>query len=285
MDALKHRFAFARALCAVALALFFVCPQFALAASDAAVQVAERLRAIAGTAESVTFWSGGTAERPEYTWTFSGQDIAREQAASLVSLDLGISVSAEDADNTGAPDTLALDFAHDGALPAPALVSVALPEDFDAAGSLALFSFDEQTGAYTELQRGFPVEDGYVSFYLTYCSRLTLSTVDLALPASQRTESPAGSTDALPTSSTEIEPTASPEAASADQQSAFLGIPLPVLIVAPLLVVSAFVAILVVRRRRRAELAIMQQGWNTSELVFEDIPSIDELLDIEEPDR
>ncbi|MDR1082762.1 MAG: hypothetical protein LBL27_02705 [Coriobacteriales bacterium] len=282
MDTLRHRVALAKVLCAVSLALLLVCPQLALASTDASIQAAERLRTIAGTTESVTFWSGGTAERPEYTWTFMGQELPKEQAAALTSLDLEIALTADDANGDGAFDTLMLDFAHEGLLPAPALISVIMPDGLDGKGGLTLFTFDERTASFTENQRGLVAADGYVSFHLTHCSRWALSTVDLTLPASQRLGDTAAP-EAAAVTPTEATPTASAPQAAASQQTFPFGLPVPALIAIPALAVSALVVILVIRHRRRVELAAMQQGWNTSELVFEDIPSIDELVDIEEP--
>jgi hypothetical protein len=262
--------------CALALALAAVPSRTAHAlSSDASVQAAERLREVAGSGEDVTFWSGGTPERPAYTWTFSGRELPREQAASLTSLDLGIATATDDADGNGTPDTLVLDFSHEGPLPAPALIAVAVPSGLEAEGGYALFSFDGQTGAFTEAQGGLVPVDGYVSFYLTHCSRWALSGIDLSAPVKAPLPAPAAA-GAFGTVPLEAPPGQAPAPFPAART---------LLPAALCLGAAALAAALAVRHRRRRELAAMQQGWAVPALAFEDIPSIGELLDIEEPGR
>jgi hypothetical protein len=264
---------------ALALALAGACPCPALAApSDASVQAAERLREVAGTDESVTFWSGGTAASPAYTWSFSGRELSREQAASLASLDLGIAVSSFDADGSGGPDTLLLDFSHEGPLPAPALVSVAVPEALGTGAGLALFAYDEQKASFTEAQQAVQTQGGYASFALTHCSLWALSALDLAaLPAP--VQAGAGGVPA-PGSVPAADGVPAPGAAL--EQPAF-SVPPSALVTVPLAALGVVLITCVLRHRRRRELAAMQQGWAASGLGFEGIPSLDEPMDIEEP--
>jgi hypothetical protein len=57
----------------------------------------------------------------------------------------------------------------------------------------------------------------------------------------------------------------------------------------PLLVglALAFVAVLlfagVARHRRREQIALMQQGWVSSTVTFEDLPSLTDLIEVDEP--
>jgi hypothetical protein len=271
---------------AFVLMLCFARPAFP-APSDAATQAADRLRAVAGTDETVTFWSGDTAERPDYTWTFNGRDISKAQAASLTSLDLDIVLSAEDADGSGTPDTLILAFSYEGELPLPARISVAVPDNFDA-NRLSLFAFDEQNGTFDREMDGLVVQDGYVTFSAMRMHTRALSSADLTTQAGAIPPMPLSSESS---DSGEPEPASTPETASASiiepdspLASAFSP-PAPLLIALGLVVVCVLAAILIVRYRRRAAIAAMQEGWQASEVAFEDIPSLDELIEVEEPSR
>jgi hypothetical protein len=276
---------------ALVLVLVGVFPCSALAApSDASVQAAERLREVAGTNESVTFWSGGTAASPAYTWAFSGQELSREQAASLTSLDLGITVTALDTDGSDGPDTLILDFSHEGPLPAPALVSVAIPEAPGMKADLALFAYDGQRASFTEAQQTVQTQGGYVSFTLTHCSLWALSTLDLAtLPSplqvaagSVPTPGNVSVADGVSTAGSVPSTGTVPVPGTALEQTAS-AVPSFILVTASLIALGVVFATCALRYRRRRELAAMQQGWVASKLDFEDIPSLDELMDMEEP--
>jgi hypothetical protein len=280
--------------CALALifmlTLGFACPAFG-ATPDVAAQAAERLRAVAGTSESVTFWSGTAAEHPSYTWTFEGHDLSREQAMSLTSLELGITVTATDTDGSGAPDALILSFASKEPLLSPATVAVALPEGFESTGNLSLFGLDATGSVLSELQRGLTVNAGYASFVIINRSTLALSAKDLGLLASSVSSVgedeagfDAGATSPDTERTTHIEPSVLPSGSSVGQLSALSP---SVLISITVVLLGALLAALYVHRRRRAELAVMQKSWQSSELVFEDIPSLGELMDIEieEPRR
>jgi hypothetical protein len=319
MLALALLFAFAAPLPLGAAAPAFAAP------SDASATVAERLREVAGSTESVTFWSGGTAERPAYTWTFEGRELSREQLGSLDALDLGITSTTEDADGSGTADTLVLGFSHEGALPAPARISLAVPEGLEGLGGrgdlegrgdtgggsgLGLFAYDGQRGSFTGIESDLPVEDGYVSFTLTHCSVWALSTIDLsasgaasaaggasgaasavgeAAGAADVAAGAASGADAGADGTSSTSSSAAAALATVSAEGTTVGLPAflsaaPVLLLSVLVIgAGGLVAALVRGRMRRRELAAMQQGWGVSSVVFEDIPSIDELSEIEEP--
>jgi hypothetical protein len=299
----REKFVGCLALCLLAfvLALFFACPALA-APSDAATQAADRLRVIAGTDESVTFWTGGTKERPDYTWTFRGQDISKREAESLTSLDLDIALSAGDADDSGTPDTLVLAFSHEGELPLPAQISVLLPVDFEKS-NMSLFYFDDRSGAFFPEISELTAVDGYVTFGVRAAYPRAISTIDLAMwtgtiapvplergtpdelaPTPDSAADPA--TDPATGPATEFEETPTPTADTAEPGSAAFdmsSLPIPLFIALGFAVVCVCAIALVVHYRRRASIAAMQKGWQPSELVFEDIPSLDDPIEVEEP--
>jgi hypothetical protein len=280
----KREFISGLALCLLSfvLALVFVHPALA-AQSDAAIQAADRLRAIAGTDETVTFWNGGTKERPSYTWTFNGRDLSKQQAAALTSLDLEVALSAGDADDSGMPDTLILAFSHEGELPLPAQLSVLLPTNLEGS-RLSLFYFDERNGVFTREIHELAVEDGYATFAIRSVYPRVLSTIDLTLWTGAITPVPL-ETEAFdePVSTLELEEVPVPTTEQNDALFSAFSLPVPLLIALSLSVACVLAIALVVHFRRRTAIAVMQKGWRESEVTFEEIPSLDELIEVEEP--
>jgi hypothetical protein len=271
-------------LCLLLLALMLPLPHPAFAASnDAAINVADRLRAVAGTNETVTFWSGGTAEQPHYTWTFSGRDLSRQQAAELTSLDLGIALTLGDADASGAPDTIMLAFSHEGELPLPAQISVLLPANFEG-DHPSLFSSDEQNGIFSREVYELAAEDGYVNFLIMSAYPRALSSIDLTMHTGVIEPIP-GETDG--TDSLTPAPSPDENLSSGTELGGFsfdiFALPTPLLVGLGCAVACVFVIILVVHLRRRAAIAAMQKGWQATKVAFEEIPSLNEMMDLEEP--
>jgi hypothetical protein len=279
----KRKFIGGLALCLLVLALTLIPVRFALAApNDAAVQVADQLRAVAETDETVTFWSGGTAERPHYTWTFNGLDISKRRAAELTSLDLDIALSAGDADGSGMPDTLMLAFSYEGELPLPAQISVLLPGDFEG-NRPSLFYFDEQNGIFSREIYELTVEGDYATFVIRSVYPRALSSIDLTMWTGTITPVPleTGEVDE-PDSTLDLEETPTPTSEPRNAPFSVFSLPMPLLIGLGLAVICAFVLLLVVHFRRRAAIAAMQKGWQLTKVSFEDIPSLDELIEVEE---
>jgi len=253
------------------------------APDDAPAQAADDLRAVAGTDETVIFLSGGTAEKLGYSWAFNGLDISEQDAARLTSLDLGIVLTVGDADGSGAPDTLMLAFSHEGELPLPARLSVALPANFEGT-SLSLFSFDERSGAYGLEAFELAVQDGSVSFKVTSTHARALSSLDLTAKTGAIAPMPLG---AAAPGGPGPAPAATPVPA-AGQGDAPFSPSLPLSILVGLAAASALAVVLDIifdlRHRYRAAIAATQRGWPASTFALEDIPSLDELMtEAEEP--
>jgi hypothetical protein len=253
------------------------------APDDAPAQAADDLRAVAGTDETVIFWNGGTAGQPGYTWIFNGLDISKQEAARLTSLDLGIVLTVGDADGSGAPDTLMLAFSHEGELPLPARLSVALPANFEGT-SLSLFSFDERSGAYGLEAFELAVQDGSVSFKVTGTHARALSSLDLTAKTGAIAPMPL---EAGAPGGNEPVPAVTPVPAAGQGTAPFL----PPTLESIMMALAAACALAVVldivfdlRHRYRAAIAATQRGWPASTFALEDIPSLDELMtEAEEP--
>lgn len=249
------------------LAIFIAVPAWA-APSDSSADVVNRLREIAGTDQQVTFAYGGTPDRPAYTWVFNGLDLPREQAANLKNLDLGIDVATEDTNGDGTEDALVLDFAHEGDLPIPAVVTVLVPSTFELTeAELALFLFDDTTGDFEQIQKGLTVTGGYVAFSLTHCSKWAVSFLDLtasAMPMPVLAPSLAAATPTLDAPAI---------------QGIDLAFVTPWLVLAALFCACLIVTVMVKHSRRKAEAEIMERSWRSDMRVLRSIPSLDELMD------
>ncbi|MDR2108569.1 MAG: hypothetical protein LBP28_03800 [Coriobacteriales bacterium] len=303
-------------VCLVALLVFCAsllgAPQLSWAAGasedDPAALVSARLAAVAGTDEDITFWAGNDAEHPAYTWTFNGLELDRLRAAGLPPLDLGIALLPLALDGD-AIDALELSFKHNGNLPAPATLRIALPASLGTAEALSLYRRDELSGAYELEQKELAVQGGYVSIPLTHCAGLVLFggsslPATVALPAPVATPAsvpvatssvPAAAAPALVTDATAAASVASgampasfDAGVAALDKGSFPSLPWLLSACATAAVLCAAAAACVVHRRRRKEaVAEMQAGWVsegfTSEISLCDLPSIDELMeDLEE---
>ncbi|MDR1082763.1 MAG: hypothetical protein LBL27_02710 [Coriobacteriales bacterium] len=150
-----------------------------------------KLKEVAGTDEQITFWHGGSLERPDYSWTFYGRDLDAAALDAFDELDLGLTVSQS---GTGlvstlldkVDKTLVLDFAFDGALPAPAVLYIAAPSALTVDDALSLYLYDEQTGGFRHVLDGLGVESGYIAFETDHCSVWAISAENIAaIPALQ----------------------------------------------------------------------------------------------------
>jgi hypothetical protein len=250
-------------------------------------QVSERIAAIAGSDESVRFEGSGADGSLAYVWTFNGLDVIPDQAIGAPQPDLGIDIRTESIAGH-ATDSLVLGFAHEGALLAPATLSVALPPSFDAAEPLGLYTYDEGTRRYVLLQGGLVPSGGQVSFAITHCSTLILSVSDLvALGEEVGQVVPEIDVSAAHTPATAASATG--PIASDAQNFSFPAFSWQAYVVFGFLI-AVVIALLVLRRYRRArELAAMQQGWATGgalpDIDFSNIPALDDLVEggIEEP--
>jgi hypothetical protein len=152
--------------------------------------VAEKLLDIAGRDEEMTLWYGGTVEGPDYSWTFQGADLDADVLTSTKTLDLSITASPTGQGLVagllaGSKNTLVLDFAHEGALPAPAVIYMAAPAYLSEGDTLSLYSYDEQAGTFIHRLDGLSVESGYIAFEIDHCSIWAISSepIDTLVPA------------------------------------------------------------------------------------------------------
>lgn len=205
------------------------------------------LAKIVGTEDQVIFWSGTSSERPDYSWTFTG-DKLKEDAADRA-FDPTIAVSKLGTGNVAnimkqAKDGIVLDFAHSGDLPGEASVYVNVDASFDDGTVLKLYCFDPDKVAFGEAEAETTVEAGYASFTLTHCSTWALSTDDLSGYQLQETNTPGAKKQA--TSQT----AGASDTIGSDAGAGSWIVPAAAGIVA--LAAIAGAVVLVVRRRKRA---------------------------------
>lgn len=199
------------------------------------------LAKIVGTDDQVVFWSGTSSERPDYSWTFTGNKLADDAATRP--FDPTITVSKLGTGNVSnvmrqAKDGIVLEFAQTGDLPGEAVVYVNVDAAYGDGSTVDVYDFDEQRCAFEQAAADTPVEAGYASFSLTS-----------APPAR------ALSTDNL--ASYELEETNTPGAVSvskqdniADERANGWIVPAAVGIVA--VAILAIIAVVLVRRRKAA---------------------------------
>lgn len=204
------------------------------------------LAKIIGTSDQVIFWSGSSSERPDYSWTFVGDDLSEDAADKP--FDPTIEVSKLGTGNVAnimkqAKDGLVLDFAHSGDLPGEASIYVNVDAAFEDGTTLKLYCFDPEAVAFGEAEAETTVEAGYASFKLTHCSTWALSTDDLSSYQLQETNTPG----AVKQSTTG----ADAETIGSDAGVGSWLVPAAAAVVA--LAVVGAVVVLVVRRKKRAE--------------------------------
>ena len=200
-----------------------------------------------GTSDQVIFWSGSPSERPDYSWTFVGDDLSEDAADKP--FDPTIEVSKLGTGNVAnimkqpAKDGLVLDFAHSGDLPGEASIYVNVDAAFEDGTTLKLDGSDPEAVAFGEAEAETTVEAGYASFKLTHCSTWALSTDDLSSYQLQETNTPG----AVKQSTTG----ADAETIGSDAGVGSWLVPAAAAVVA--LAVVGAVVVLVVRRKKRAE--------------------------------
>jgi hypothetical protein len=200
-----------------------------------------KLKEVAGTDGQITFWHGGSLERPDYSWTFYGRDLDAAALDAFDDLDLGLTISQS---GTGlvstlldkVDKTLVLDFAFDGALPAPAILYIAAPSAITVDDALSLYLYDEQTGGFRHVLDGLGVESGYIAFETDHCSVWAISAEDIAaIPALQA-------------------PTAADGGQGSSGTDSPVGLPVIFAILGALLV-ALIVALALIRARRKRRVA------------------------------
>ena len=238
--------------------------------SDAGTVARDQLVEAARKGESVTFWVGGTAERPDYTWTFDGLLLTPAQAQRLAPLELNITLT-EKSLSGDITDTLTLDFAWQGVLPIPADIAIRLPVAMADANSLSLYGLDT-TGVYELRNSMIHVEDGYAFFVVEEGEPLALSSRDLeGLRPELILESQLA--EQANQTGTADESAARPDDQDYGFDSEWFASILPWIIAAVLAVILIVVIVAVIIRQRNQRAA-----EEMNESFFKDIPSIDVLV-------
>lgn len=152
-----------------------------LQATDAAT-AGEKLKEIAGTEGTCTFWSGGTLDSPSISWTFKGTDL--DPDADL-SFDPTVTVSKKGSGQISelmadVKNAIVLEFAHSGALPAKAEMYVRASGVYEDGQKVSLYLYNEDTGTFELVQEDIKVVDGYLVFSMDHCSVWALSDEDLS---------------------------------------------------------------------------------------------------------
>jgi hypothetical protein len=211
-----------------------------------AAQTVAKLREVAGTEGQVTFWQGASVEHPDYSWTFYGRDLDASALDAFDGIDLGLTVTEKGSGPVaalldGADKTLVLDFAFDGALPAPATLYIASPANISPSDALGLYRYDGQAKGFRHVLDGLYVESGYIAFETDHCSVWAISAQDLAaIPAVQV-------------------PTAAPDASGGSGfGSLSAGMPLVLLLVAAVAVAVLTASLVVFGRQRQRRLRTAQ---------------------------
>lgn len=155
-----------------------------LAECNGYLDASATLAKIVGTNDQVVFWAGASSERPDYSWTFTGDKLADDAATRQ--FDPTITVSKLGTGNVSnvmkqAKDGIVLEFAQTGDLPGEAMVCVNVDAVYGDGSVVDVYDFDEQQCVFEQVADGTPVEAGYASFSLTSAPPArALSTDDLA---------------------------------------------------------------------------------------------------------
>ena len=211
---------------------------------------AEELAKVAGTEGTVTFWSGGTLDAPDISWTFKGTDLSED---ADLEIDPTVKITPKGEGEVAAllsevDKAIVMDFAHSGDLPAPAEVYLRASGTYEDGQKVNLYSYDENAKKFVLEQEDIEVSSGYAVFTLDHCSIWAISQEDLAsleMPADAELE------DDVDASTVNVHP----------QE----GIPLLAVGAVVVVLVVIAVAVLAVRRRKRAaaEAAAQQKAAET----------------------
>lgn len=150
-----------------------------------ACDVAARLAEMAGVDGDVTFWEGDTYYHPNYSLTFNGTTYDAS-AVQPFDVNLAVSTEAEGVLNqplSGVQDFVAVDFAHKGALPAPATVYAQAKTALSDDAAVALFSYDSGAKAFVREEAPATMVGGYATFTVQEGKTYVVSSRDLTTEA------------------------------------------------------------------------------------------------------
>lgn len=144
-----------------------------------------RLALMAGVDGDVVFWEGDTYYHPRYSLTFTG---TAYEADDVVPFDVALKVSAEaegalNQPLAGMSDFVAVDFAHKGALMAPARVYALAEGALSDGDDVALYSYDEAGKRFVREEAPVAIVGGYAMFDAHEGKTYVVSSRDLTTEA------------------------------------------------------------------------------------------------------
>ncbi len=227
----------------------------------------EVLSKIAGKEGAAIFWSGSSAENPDYSLTFYGDELSADDDSNFA-FDPTVDVSELGTGDVAnimkqAKDGLVLDFAYKGDFPSEASVYVKVDSEFSDGTQVNLYEYDEDAKAFSKVDAstaaslggdsdsdesdegdatdGFTVSDDYVSFKVLSGGTYALSTDDLASYEVSETNTPRAVRDDRN------------EREAEDEQAIETLTPyIAAGVVAAVVIVAVIAAVVVVRKRKNA---------------------------------
>lgn len=153
------------------------------------------LASLAGVDGDVTFWQGDTYYHPAYSLTFAGSSYEADEVFGF-SPELEVLTEASGSLNqplSGLSEFVVVDFAHQGALPAPATVYVEADKVFAGEQDIALFSYDEAAKEFVREDAPARMSGGYATFSVQEGKTYVVSSRDLTTEANAVVTGGAGS--------------------------------------------------------------------------------------------
>jgi hypothetical protein len=142
--------------------------------------VAAAIESASAKGQTLTIWSGGTQDDPDYSWTFDATGLTGEDAFAYT-----VIYDAETDDDVAnifaqATDAHLISFEHEGTLPATVTVRVKA-NGYQTGDELKLFSYDADAKVFTKEAEGIVVdEQGAIEFDIDHCSLWAVSKDDLS---------------------------------------------------------------------------------------------------------
>ena len=140
------------------------------------------LEKIVGTGDQMVFWSGISSDKPNYSWTFYGEDVSAD--SPYLSFDPAIDVSKMGEEYVAnlmdqAKDGVVLSCSYEGTLPATAALYVNVNNTYTDGTKLSLFVYNAEKRVFELVEEGLEVQAGYAYFKTDTCTLWALSTDDL----------------------------------------------------------------------------------------------------------
>lgn len=132
------------------------------------------MESIQGKTAYVVFEYKDEAGNVIYSWQFSGETLSESADIDMsifMASDGGESIKAAAGGKSG---LLYLTFAHEGALPGPAEITLRISDYITDTETASLYYYNEKTGKTERIAEDLTVENGYVTFTLEHCSEYYL---------------------------------------------------------------------------------------------------------------